>query len=263
MDLGIAGRRALVCGSTRGLGWAAAERLAHEGCRVAVNGRDAERTARAAGELADLTGATVIPAAGDVADPEGVAGIVQVARDRLGGVDILLCNAGGPPAATFADADADQWQAALALNLLSTVNLCRAVVPAMRAERWGRIVCLASVAAKQVVPGLLLSTTARAGVLGFAKALADEVAPDGVTVNVVCPGYMRTERLTALMAERARRAGRTVEAVTADLVAAVPARRIGEPDELAAAIAFLASEPARYITGAVLQVDGGAIRSIV
>jgi 3-oxoacyl-[acyl-carrier protein] reductase len=263
VDLGLVGRRALVCGSTSGLGRAAAEQFAREGCRVAVNGRDDARTARAADELATANDATVVAAPGDVSDPAGVQRVVERAVAQLGGLDILLCNAGGPAATTVAEADDAQWRDALALSLLSTVNLCRAVVPAMRDRRWGRIVCLASVAAKQVVPGLVLSTTARAGLLGFAKSLSDEVAADGVTVNVVCPGYMRTERLIELMEARARRVERSVDEVTAALVEAVPAHRIGEPDELAAAIVFLASEPARYITGAVLQVDGGAIRSII
>jgi 3-oxoacyl-[acyl-carrier protein] reductase len=262
MDLGIAGRGALVCGSTRGLGRAIAARLAAEGCTVAVNGRDQARTAAAATELARQTGATVVAAPGDVSDPAAAAALVAGARRDLGAVDILVCNSGGPPSVLFADAAADQWQAALDVSLLSAVHLCRAAVPAMRERRWGRVICMASVAAKQPIAGLILSTTARAGVLGFSKTLADEVAADGVTVNVVCPGYMRTERLTELMRVRAERAGRTVEGVIADLVQGVPIRRIGDPDELAAAVAFLASEPARYITGAVLQVDGGSTRSI-
>jgi 3-oxoacyl-[acyl-carrier protein] reductase len=262
MDLGLRGRVALVCGSTRGLGHAIAHRLATEGCRVAVNGREPARAAAAAAALAAATGAEVIGLAADVSRPDEATTLVGRTAERLGSVDILLCNAGGPPATAFADAAAESWQGALELNLLSTVHLCRAAVPLMRPRGWGRIVCLASVAAKQIVSSLILSTTARAGVLGFAKALADEVAPAGITVNVVCPGYMRTERVTELMAARATRSGRTAAEVTADFVHSIPLGRMGEPDELAAAVAFLASEPARYITGAVLQVDGGSTRSI-
>ncbi|MDH4043468.1 MAG: SDR family oxidoreductase [Gemmatimonadota bacterium] len=262
MDLGIAGRRALVCGSTQGLGRAIAARLVAEGCRVALNGRTEDRTTAAAEALARETGGDVIGLAGDVGDQAAVATLVSRAETQFGGVDILVCNSGGPPSVLFADAQPDQWQGALDVSLLSTIHLCRAAVPGMRSRHWGRVICLTSVAAKQAVPGLILSTTARAGVLGFAKTLADEVAADGVTVNTVCPGYMRTERLTELMDVRAARAGRTPADVSADLVRTVPAGRIGDPDELAAAVAFLASEPARYITGAVLQVDGGSTRSI-
>jgi 3-oxoacyl-[acyl-carrier protein] reductase len=262
MDLGIAGRGALVCGSTRGMGRAIAGRLAREGCAVAVNGRDPDRTAAAAAEVGRETGATIVAAPGDVGDPAAAAGLVARARRELGAVDILVCNSGGPPSVPFAEATVEQWRGALDTTLLAAVHLCRATVPAMRERRWGRIVFLTSVAAKQAIAGLILSTAGRAGILGFSKSLADEVAADGVTVNAVCPGYMRTERLTELMTVRAGRAGRTVEALTAELVQGVPIRRIGEPDELAAAVAFLASEPARYITGAVLQVDGGSTRSI-
>lgn len=262
MELGITGRGALVCGSTQGLGRAIAARLAGEGCRVAVNGRDEARTTAAAAQLATETGATVVAAPGDVGNPAAVTALAARARRELGTIDILVCNSGGPPSLPFADTSPEHWQAALDVMLLSAMHLCRATVPGMRERRWGRVILLTSVAAKQAVPGLLLSTTARAGILGFSKSLSDEVAADGVTVNVVCPGYMRTERLTELMTVRAERAGRTAEAVTADLVQSVPIRRIGDPDELAAAVAFLASEPARYITGAVLQVDGGSTRSI-
>lgn len=262
MELGIGGRGALVCGSTQGMGRAIAARLAAEGCRVAVNGRDPARTAAAAQRLAEQSGGTIVAAPGDVSDPDAVTALVGRARDLLGQIDILVCNSGGPPSVLFADAAAEDWQRAVDLSLLSAIHLCRATVPHMRERGWGRVICLTSVAAKQAIAGLILSTTARAGVLGFAKTLADEVAADGVTVNVVCPGYMRTERLAELMTVRAARAGRPVEAVTADLVQGVPIRRIGDPDELAAAVTFLASEPARYITGAVLQVDGGSTRSI-
>lgn len=262
MDLGIRGRVALVCGSTRGLGYAIAYRLAAEGCRVGLNGRDAARVADAAKALANATGAEVAGFAADVARAGDATGLVERAIRQFGAVDILLCNAGGPPATSFADAPPESWQSALDLNLLSAIHVCRAALPGMRQRRWGRIVCLASIAALQVTPGLILSTTARAGLLGFAKTLADEVAGAGVTVNVVCPGFMRTERAEELLASRASRSGRTTEEVTAELVRGIPAGRVGEPDELAAAVAFLASEPARYITGAVLPIDGGSRRSI-
>ncbi len=174
-----------------------------------------------------------------------------------------MCNAGGPPPATFTQAPAKSWQEALELNLLSTINLCRAVVPGMREQRWGRIICLTSVAAKQPLGNLILSTTARAGVLGFAKALADEVAADGVTVNAVCPGYMDTERVQQLLNDLGTAQQRAPADVAAELVRNIPAGRMGKPSELAATVAFLASEDAGYITGVALQIDGGFVRSIL
>jgi 3-oxoacyl-[acyl-carrier protein] reductase len=263
MDLKIAGRVALVCGSSSGLGRAIAAAFVEAGCRVALNARTAARLSEAADALRRHASTDVAAFPADVSVPAQAAGLVERVQRELGAVDILVCNAGGPPAAPFADIPAEQWQAALGLNLLSTVHLCRAAVPLMRRRGWGRIICLTSVAAKQPLSGLILSSTARAGVLGFAKSLADEVAMDGTTVNVVCPGYMRTGRVEELAATRAAQSGRRTEEVLAERIGDIPMGRMGEPDELAAAVAFLASEPARYITGAVLQVDGGFTRSIV
>jgi len=238
MDLGLAKRVALVCGSTRGIGRAVAKMLAHEGALVAINGRDAT---------------AAFPA--DVSVPAEAERLVHDVAKQFGRLDVLFCNAGGPPAAPFKDQPADAWQRAIELNLLSTINLCRAAVPIMRKAQWGRIICLTSVAAKQPLPGLILSTTARAGVLGFSKALADEVAGDGITVNSICPGFIATERVEELT--------RTKPDMMKQMLGQIPMGRIGAPHELAAAVAFLASEPASYITGAVLQVDGGFIRSIL
>jgi len=262
VDLGLKGRVALVCGSTRGLGRAVARALAHEGARVAINGRQAETVAKAVKELDAETGGTTLGVAGDVAAAGEPARLVERVAHELGSVDIVFCNAGGPPAAPFRDQPAEAWQRALDANLLATVHLARAAVPLMRKRQWGRIICLTSIAAKQPVPGLILSTTARAGVLGFAKSLSDEVAPDGITVNVVCPGYIATERTVELNRARAARERRTSEEIAKDVIRDIPLGRMGHPEELAAAVAFLASDRAGYITGAVLQVDGGYTRSI-
>ena len=236
MNLGLSGRAALVCGSTRGIGRAVAKALADEGADVAINGR------------------SNAPFPADVSVPEQAVGLVHRVAKEFGRLDVLFCNAGGPPAAPFKDQPAEAWQRALELNLLSTINLARAAVPIMQKAQWGRIICLVSVAAKQPLPGLILSTTARAGVLGFAKALADEVASDGITVNSICPGFIATERVEELKKAKPD--------MMQQMLAQIPMGRIGNTEELAAAVTFLASEPASYITGAVLQVDGGFTRSI-
>jgi 3-oxoacyl-[acyl-carrier protein] reductase len=230
---------------------------------VALNGRDPERLARAERLVGDAARAPIVGIAADVSVPDQAVRLVADVEAEFGRLDILVANAGGPPAGRATElADAD-WQRALDLNLLSTVTLCRAALPGMRARRWGRVLCLTSVAAKQPLGDLVLSTTARAGVLGFAKCLADEVAADGITVNVLCPGYMSTQRSIELMERRARETGATTEAVTERLTASIPARRMGAPAELGGVATFLASEQAAYVTGAVIQVDGGLIRSII
>ena len=262
MELGLAGRVALVCGSTKGLGRGVAKALAQEGARVAVNGRHQDSVERVAQQLEAETSRTVVPLVADVGTPAEAEGMVERVARELGRLDILFCNASGPPAAPFSHQTGDAFHRAVELNLLSTVHLARAAVPVMRKVQWGRIICLASVAAKQPVPGLILSTTARAGVLGFAKALADEVAPEGITVNVVCPGFIATERIEDLTETRAKREHRSSQEVMREMVADIPMGRMGRTDELAAAVVFLASERASYITGAVVQVDGGFTRSI-
>jgi 3-oxoacyl-[acyl-carrier protein] reductase len=236
VKLGLEGRVALVCGGTRGIGRAVVEAFSVEGAKVAINGR------------------TNAPFPADVSVPAQATALVERVAKELGRLDILFCNAGGPPAAPFSEQPVEAWQKAIELNLLSTVHLCRAAVPIMRRAKWGRIICLTSVAAKQPLPGLILSSTARSGVLGFAKALADEVATEGITVNSVCPGFIATERIEELTRARPE--------MMKQRLAEIPMHRVGTPEELAAAIAFLASERASYITGAVLQVDGGFTRSI-
>ena len=263
MDLGIAGRVALVTGGSAGLGYATASALAREGARIALNGRDRGRLDAAVAALRADTGADVQGFPGDVSVRAEAESLVRSAADAMGAADILLCNAAGPAPGPFFQHSPDAWQEALDLNLLSAVNLTRAALPAMRRRRWGRILCVASIAAKQPHGGLILSTAARAGVLGFAKALSDEVAPDGVTVNVLCPGLIATARLRSLAERRAAQSGGSVDDAMRASAESIPMRRVGRPEEFGAVAAFLASEAAGYVTGTALSIDGGLHRSIL
>jgi len=263
MDLGLKDRTAIVAAASSGLGKAIARELAAEGANVVINGRKEESLVKAADEIRSETGAEVLAITGDVTNETDVKQLVQQAKSRYGRIDIMVPNAGGPPAGFFDDFDAGHYRQALELNLISTINLCREVVPQMRARRWGRIVAITSIAAKQPVENLILSNTARAGVLGFTKTLSQQVAVDCITVNTLCPGYHLTERLENLGALTAQREGVAQEEVYARWAASTSSRRIGDPKEFAAVAAFLCSERASYVTGTVIQVDGGANKGLM
>lgn len=241
MDLGIAGRRAAVAAGSAGLGLGAAKALAAEGCRVAICGRDQQRVDAAAHAL----GGDAVGISCDVGSAAGGTEFVAAATEVLGGIDILVTNAGGPPAGTFDSTPLDAYPAALELNLLSVVAMCKAAVDPMRARGWGRVVAITSVAVRQPIPNLILSNTARSGATGFLKTLAREVAGDGVTVNSVQPGLHRTDRVTALYGDGAD-----------DLP-------MGDPDDFGAIVAFVCSDQAKYLTGAQIHVDGGAYQALL
>lgn len=262
MDLGVRGKAAIIAAASSGLGKAAAMELAKEGAIVAINARNEERLRDTAREIQSATGAEVLAIAGDVTDENLVRKLVSETRSKFGSVDILITNAGGPPAGLFHDFAAQDYRDAVELNLISTINLCREAVPHMRERKWGRIVAITSIAAKQPVENLILSNTARAGVLGFMKSLADQIAADGITVNTLCPGFHLTERLKNLSASIAKNEGVSVEEIYERWAASTPMKRIGDPEEFAAVVAFLCSERASYLTGAVVQVDGGAYRAL-
>ncbi len=263
MDMKLNGKTALVGGGSRGLGFACARRLAAEGARVAIVARQEEGLRHAQERLGEQ-GVDVLTFQADLSRSDDVERLVEQALAQLGQVDILVGNTGGPPPGGFADFSEEDFEVALQANLLGQIRLCRRLVPAMVERRWGRVVFVSSLAARQPLEGLMLSTTARAGLLGFAKALSDEVAEAGVSVNTVMPGLFRTERVVSLAEFTAHRQGHNdATAVFTSWEQAVPARRLGEPDEFADLVSFLASPLASYITGAAIPIDGGRSRSIV
>ncbi len=263
MELGLENRVALVAASSRGLGKACALELAREGARVIICARDPECLAETAGEIASATGAEVFPMAADLTDGAQICDLAGDALARFRRIDVLVTNNGGPSAGFFHDFDDEAWLEAHQLTLLSAVRLIRAALPAMRARKWGRIINITSVSVKQPIDNLLLSNVYRPGVIGLAKTLSAQVAADGITVNNVAPGYTRTDRVLDLAQARAADTGQDIEAVLAGTVDSVPMGRMGEPGELAAMVAFLASERAGYITGTTIQVDGGYVASLL
>lgn len=260
MDLKLTNRKALVAGSSSGIGLACAELLATEGADVCLVARGKERLAAAADDLSKRVGRTVHCAVGDMSTPEGVAQAYAGTVEALGGVDILINNAGGPKAGLFDSLEDADWDHAFRLSLMSVVRLTRLALEGMKEAKWGRIVNITSTSVKQPIEGLMLSNSLRMAVVGFAKTLADEIGEHGITVNTIAPGYTSTERLDQLAAVKAEREGTTPMQVFETWKRGVPLGRLGRPEEIAAAAVFLCSEPAGYINGVTLVVDGGRIR---
>lgn len=254
MDLGIRGKTAAVAASSAGLGLGAARALAEEGVRVAISGRDPDKLAAAAAELAGMgtgDGADIVTIEANVSTPSGGRDFVEAAIAQLGSVDILVTNAGGPPPGTFESTDQAAYQAALDMNLLGMVEMCRVAIPPMRERGWGRVCAITSVGVKQPIGFLMASSVARAGLTSFLKITAQEVAADGVTVNSCQPGTHWTDRVAKIMPDEESAAKQ------------VPAQITGDPYHFGQAVAFLCSEQARFITGTGLLIDGGQTQGLL
>jgi 3-oxoacyl-[acyl-carrier protein] reductase len=256
MDTGLHGRTALIPGSTSGIGLAVARSLAAEGMNVVVAGRRGELAEQIASELPSAIGVEA-----DLTDPEAPHRLVQAAVERFGRVDVLVPNGGGPPPGSASEVTAESAEGAVRLLLLPHIRLVEAVLPGMREQGWGRIVAVGSSGIQQPIEGLALSNTARASLAGYLKTLAGEVAADGVTVNMVLPGRIATDRVASLDKSAAERAGISVDEARERALSAIPIGRYGEPEEFAALVTFLASAQAAYVTGEQVRCDGGMIKA--
>jgi len=250
VDLGIAGKRAVVGAASAGLGYASAEALVAEGARVTLCGSDAGRAEAAAAKLGGGTDWLVA----DLSGPDGATACVERAAERMGGVDILVVNGPGPAPGTVSETPLAAYQAALDRSLLAVVAMCLAATPGMRERGWGRVVAITSLGVRQPYPNLALSNTARTGATGFLRTLAREIAPDGVTVNSVQPGLHETGRVRSVYGDGD---------ALAETLGTIPAGRLGSPADFGSIVAFLCSEQAGYLTGAAIPVDGGAYQALL
>lgn len=263
MNLGLDGKIALVTAASRGLGRGCAEQLAAEKCRVAICSRDVAGAKQAAEEIAAETGSEVLGFGADVSKAQDVSRLLAEVRQSLGDPEILVTNAGGPTPGTYASLPLEEYEKALNLNLMSAVHLIHGVTAAMQARGWGRIIAITSISVKQPVGTLLLSNMARAGLTGFLKTVATELAPDGITVNALLPGIHKTARIDQLARHRAEQENKSAQEILQEMMADNPSHAIGDPSDFGAAAAFLASVQARYITGHNLVVDGGDYRGLL
>ena len=258
MDLGLKGKRAIVMAASRGLGYACALGLAREGCHLVICSRDEKRIEASADTIRRETGAKVKALVADVSSASEAKRLVDTAISEYGGLEILVHNAGGPPAGETLAMTEEQWQKAFEQNLLSFTRIVGAAAPHMEKAKYGRVLTIASSSIKQPIPNLALSNALRAGVWGIAKTLSRELAPKGILVNVIAPGRIDTERIAELDQANAQKSGKTVDDVRKASVASIPLGRLGRPEELANLVVFLASQSASYITGQAITVDGAA-----
>lgn len=266
MDLGLRGRVAIVCAASQGLGKAAAQGLFNEGAHVVISSRDAGRLHEAAREIAangPKGTARVVPFVADVTNAQQIKDLVATTVKEFGRIDILVTNAGGPPVASFPDLDDKMWEKGISLNLMSTIRCIREALPHMRKRRWGRIIAITSITAKQPINDLVISSTVRPGILGLVHVLSNQFASEGILVNSITPGFILTARQKEISEARASSRGITAEQYMDEVVREVPVKRYGTPEELANVIVFLASERASFVTGATVSVDGGLTKGIL
>tara|TARA_B100001142_G_scaffold255801_1_gene257069 strand:- start:211 stop:1008 length:798 start_codon:yes stop_codon:yes gene_type:complete len=263
MNLNLKNKNAIVCASSQGLGKAAALDLAEEGVNLAICSRDQDKINKVKEEIHQKINSEikVIALQVDLDSPDEIQAFYKQVENDLGSVDILVNNNGGPPPSTFEQLSDDDWQKAFNSTMMSCLRLSKLVIPNMKKNAWGRIINISSVSVKTPVNGLFLSNSLRMGVLGWAKALSDELAPHGVTVNTVCPGYTRTERVEAILETQSNSSGLKKEEIEKSIAENIPMKRVGEAEDLAGLITFLASEKADYMTGLAIQVDGGSART--
>ena len=263
MNLNLNNKNAIVCASSQGLGKAAALDLAEEGVNLAICSRDQDKINKVKEEIHQKINSEikVIALKVDLDSPDEIQAFYKQVESDLGSVDILVNNNGGPPPSTFEQLSDDDWQKAFNSTMMSCLRLSKLVMPNMKKNAWGRIINISSVSVKTPVNGLFLSNSLRMGVLGWAKALSDELAPHGVTVNTVCPGYTRTERVEAILETQSNSSGLKKEEIEKSIAENIPMKRVGEAEDLAGLITFIASEKADYMTGLAIQVDGGSART--
>jgi 3-oxoacyl-[acyl-carrier protein] reductase len=261
MDLQLKEKRAFIAGSSRGLGFATALTLAREGCKVAINSRHEEKVKAAAEKIFNETGTQAYGVAGDVSNASAADALIQSAVDSLGGLDILITNAGGPPAGSFEAFDEDTWQKAIDTSLMSHVRLIRAALPQLRKSSTPSVLTMTSYTVKQPLPNLVLSNSIRAATVGLTKSLAMELGKENIRFNSIMPGWTMTERVEELMAFRAKNNNTTVEDEITKQTAEIPLGRVGQPQEFANAATFLVSPAASFIHGVSLAVDGGITKS--
>jgi 3-oxoacyl-[acyl-carrier protein] reductase len=256
MDLGIEDKVAVVFAASKGLGKAAAFALAQEGCRVAICSRNEANIYQAAEEIASHSGSEIFPYVVDVGESGQIENFITVVEKKWKQTDILVTNAGGPPVKTFQETSDDEWQKYFNITLMSVIRGIRMVIPGMKKQNWGRIINITSIAVKEPIMSLIYSNSLRLAVVGLAKTLSQELGPAGITVHNVAPGYHRTEGLDRIVKKRMEQ-GENPDDIFKEWEESVPLRRIGDPEDLAALIVFLASEKARYLSGTTIPVDGG------